>query len=188
MLGIHFDVTMLDMACDHVTVGVWDAPPDSSQANWNSEGSPSRATNSRKRASFFCRIWPEESMLGPHAKLGPIWSFPPRIVSNETLGKVRHPSGCVPFGSPCTCEAAVPEVRHRPDEHHQKPGEAADRPQRAAWSEIWGSQNGTWNNSKVSLRFRTIKAKTKYAGKQHEQTDTDTHQQVPGNLRVMRTI
>ncbi|CAJ1388829.1 unnamed protein product [Effrenium voratum] len=25
MLGIHFDVTMLDMACDHVTVGVWDA-------------------------------------------------------------------------------------------------------------------------------------------------------------------
>jgi hypothetical protein len=25
MLNINFDVTMLDMSCDHVTVGVWDA-------------------------------------------------------------------------------------------------------------------------------------------------------------------
>lgn len=35
MLNINFDVTMLDMSCDHVTVGVWDASLGGFLANKN---------------------------------------------------------------------------------------------------------------------------------------------------------
>ena len=35
MLNINFDVTMLDMSCDHVTVGVWDASLGEFFANKN---------------------------------------------------------------------------------------------------------------------------------------------------------